>query len=89
MEKLIAVITLEEEEDRDLLACCMTEGTTDILSKRNMKHITYSTLTGRYLTDSEMKFREFFRVSRDMFHFILNEMKGDIITQERIQEIQN
>jgi cell division inhibitor SulA len=28
--------------------------------------------------DSEMKFREFFRVSRDIFHFILKQIKEDI-----------
>jgi hypothetical protein len=38
----------------------------------------YSTLIGRYLMDSEMKFREFFRVSRDIFHLILKEIKEDI-----------
>jgi hypothetical protein len=28
--------------------------------------------------DSEIKFREFFRVSRDIFHLILTEIKEDI-----------
>jgi hypothetical protein len=34
MEELIAVIILEEKED-DLLVNCVSEGTTDILNKRN------------------------------------------------------
>jgi hypothetical protein len=41
----------------------------------------YSTLIGRYLMDSELKFREFFRVSRHIFHLILTEIKEDITTR--------
>jgi hypothetical protein len=36
----------------------MSEGATEVLKKR--KHEHYSNLIGRYLMDSEMKFREFF-----------------------------
>jgi len=36
---------------------------------------------GRYLMDSEMKYREFFRVLRDIFHLILAEIKEDITTR--------
>jgi hypothetical protein len=39
---------------------------------------TTPSLIGRYFMDSEIKFREFFRVSRDIFHFILKEIKEDI-----------
>ena len=66
MEVLIPAIILEEEEDEDLLIYCMNEGATDIFKKREDEGY-YSTLIGMYLRDSEMKFREFFRVSRDIF----------------------
>ena len=58
----------------------MGEGATDIF-KKNKDEGYYSTLIGRYLMDSEMKFREFFRVSRDIFHLILTEIKEDITTR--------
>jgi len=58
---------------------CVSEGTTDILKEREDEGY-YSTLIGRYLMDSEVKFREFFRVSRDIFHLILTEIK-DITTR--------
>jgi hypothetical protein len=68
MEEFIAVVILEGVDDDDLLvyACCMSEGATDIFSKRKDEGC-YSSLIGRYLTDSENKFREFFGVSRDIF----------------------
>ena len=57
MDELTAAIILEEEEDDDV--CCMSEGATDIFKKtKDEGH--YSSLTGRYLMDSEIKFREFF-----------------------------
>ena len=80
MEVLIPAIILEDEEDEDLLIYCMSEGATDIFKKRKVEGY-YSTLIGRYLMDSEMKFREFFRVSRDIFHSILTEIKEDITTR--------
>ena len=67
-------IILEDEEDDDLLIYCMSEGATDIFKIRKDEGY-YSTLIGRYLMDSEMKFREFFRVSWDNFHLILTEIK--------------
>jgi len=60
----------------------MSEGATDIFKKRKNEGY-YSMLIGRYLTDSEMKFREFFRVSRGIFHLILKEIKEDIITRRQ------
>jgi hypothetical protein len=80
MEVLIPAIILEEEEDDDLLIYCMGEGAKDIFKKRKDEGY-YSTLIGRYLMDSEIKFREFFRVSRDVFHLILTEIKEDITTR--------
>ena len=74
MEVLIPAIILEEEEDEDLLIYCMSEGATDIFKKKEDRGY-YCTFIGRYLMDSEMKFREFFRVSRDIFHSILTEIK--------------
>lgn len=63
MEEVIAAIILDEDEDDDLLVYCVREGATDILSERNYEGY-YSSLIGRYLTDSEMKFREFFSFER-------------------------
>jgi hypothetical protein len=63
-----------------LLFYCMGEGAKDIFKKIKDEG-SYSTLIGRYLMDSEMKFREFFRVSRDIFHLILTEIKEDITTR--------
>jgi hypothetical protein len=76
MEVLLPAIILEDEED-DLLIYCMGEGAKDIFNKRK-DEVYYSTLIGRYLMDSEIKFREFFRVSRDIFHLILTEIEEDI-----------
>jgi len=58
----------------------MSECATDIFKKRKDKGY-YSALIGWYLMDSEMKFRVFFRVSRDIFHLILTEIKEDIRTR--------
>jgi len=69
MQELKAALILEEE-DNDLLVYCMSDSATDICKKRYDEGY-YSSLIGRYLMDSEMKFREFYRVSRDIFHFIL------------------
>ena len=80
MEALLRAIILEDEEDDDLLIYCISEGATDIFKKRRDEGY-YSTLIGRYLMDSEMKFREFFRVSRDIFHLILTEIREDITTR--------
>ena len=63
-----------------MMIYCMSEGATDIFRKRKDEGY-YSTSIGRYLMDSEMKFREFFRVSRDIFHLILTEIKEDITTR--------
>lgn len=65
MEEIVDSTMLEEEEDDDLLVYCICDGTKDIFSKR--KDGYYSRLIGRYLMDSEMNFREFFRISRDIF----------------------
>jgi hypothetical protein len=64
LEEIIAAIILEEE-DNDLLIYCMSGSATDILKKRKDEGF-YSTLILEYLMDSEMKFREFFEVSRDI-----------------------
>jgi len=80
VEVLIPAIMLEDEEYEDLLIYCMSQGATDIFKKRKDEGY-YSTLIGRYLMDSEMKFWEFFRVSRDIFHLILTEIKEDITTR--------
>jgi len=77
---LIPAIILEDEEDEDLLIYCMSECATDIFKKRKDEGY-YSALIGRYLIDSEMKFRECFRVSRDIFHLILTEIKEEIRTR--------
>jgi len=78
MELLIPAIIFEDEEDV-LLIYCMSGGAKDIFKKRKDEGY-YSMLMGRYLMDSEMKFSEFFRVSRDIFHLILTEIK-DITTR--------
>jgi hypothetical protein len=49
---------------------CMSNNATYICKKRYDEGY-YSSLIGTYLMDSEMKFAEFYRVSRDVFHFIL------------------
>jgi hypothetical protein len=63
MEELLAAIILEEEKDKDLLVYSMSDIATDIFKKRKDEGF-YSTLIRRYPMDSEMKFREFFAVSR-------------------------
>ena len=60
-----------------MLVYCMIEGAADILKCRKWKGY-YCTLLGRYLVDSEMKFREFLRVRRDVSLVILSEMKADV-----------
>jgi hypothetical protein len=74
LEELIAAIILEEEEDNDLLVYCMSNCATDIF-KNGKDEGYYSSLIGRYLMDSEMKFGEFSTVSRGIFLFILKEIK--------------
>jgi hypothetical protein len=48
----------------------MSDGATDILKKRRDERY-YCTLIEKYLMDSDMKFREFFGVSRDMLYVII------------------
>jgi hypothetical protein len=79
MEVLLPAIILEDEED-DLLIYCMSEDATDIFGKRKDGGYYYS-LLGRYMMDIDMKFGEFFRVSRDIFHIILTEIKEDVTTR--------
>jgi len=69
MQELKAALILEGE-DNDLLVYCMSDSATDICKKRYDEGY-YSSLIGRYLMGSELKFREFYRVSRDIFYFIL------------------
>ena len=57
----------------------MREHSADILKERNEKGY-YCSLLGRYLINSEMTFRESATVSRDIFHFILNEIKSNRTT---------
>ena len=65
LEELIAAIILEEEEDNDLLVYCMSDSATDIFIKKEDEGY-YTSLRGRHLMDSEMNFREFFRVFTDI-----------------------
>ena len=78
MVELVAAV-VEQEEDDDLLVYCMSHGAADIVKKRKYEGY-YSSLIGRHVLHCGMKFREFFRVSRDVFHISLNEIKGDITT---------
>jgi hypothetical protein len=64
MDELITAILLEEEEDDKLLVFCMSDGAKGNFSKN------YYSLLGRCLMDSEMKFRKFFGVSRDIFQSV-------------------
>jgi hypothetical protein len=66
LEELIAAIICEEEED---VVYPVSESAANILRKRKDEEY-YSSLMGRYLMNSELKFREFCTVSRDIFHFI-------------------
>jgi len=68
MEELTAAIICEEEED-DLLVYAVSESAANILRKRKDDGY-YSSLMDRYLMDSELKLREFCRISRDIFQFI-------------------
>jgi hypothetical protein len=60
-----------KDEDSDLLVYSMSDSATDILKKRKYKRF-YSILIEKYLMDSEMKFREFFGVSRDILVHVCN-----------------
>jgi hypothetical protein len=60
---------LEEEENDNLLVYCMSQGTKDIFKKTENEGY-YSSLIGRYLMDSEMKYRNSFRVSKEIFQSI-------------------
>ena len=62
-EEIIVAIIFEEEE-RDLLVCCMTGCSGHFKEKK------------RWRMESEMKFREYFTVWRDIFHLILKEIKA-------------
>lgn len=68
MEELIAAIICEEEAC-DLPVYPVSEGAANILRNRKDEGY-YSSLMGRYLMGSKLKFREFCRVSRDIFQFI-------------------
>jgi len=57
MEVVIPAIILADDEGDDLLIYCMGEGASDIFKKRKDEGY-YSSLIGRYLMDSEIKFRE-------------------------------
>jgi len=69
MKELTAALILEEE-DKDLLVYCVSDSATYIC-KKIYDEGYYSSLIGRYLMDSEIKVGEFYKVSRDIFHFVL------------------
>jgi len=69
MEEIIAAVICEEEEG-DLPVYPVIEGAANILRKRRDEGY-YSSWMGRYWMGSELKFREFCRVSRDIFQFII------------------
>jgi hypothetical protein len=68
MEELIAAIICGEEED-DLLVYPVSENAVNILGRRKDGYC--SSLIGRYLMDSELKLREFCRVSKDLIVLLI------------------
>jgi hypothetical protein len=58
------------EEEDDLQVYPVSESVADILSKRKDERYC-SSLIGRYMMDSELKFREFCRVSRDLIVLLI------------------
>jgi hypothetical protein len=67
--------TLEVGEDDDLPVYCVSGGVQQTFSVKEKDYEYNSSLIGRYWMDSEIKFTEFFRISRDfssllIFHLI-------------------
>ncbi|XP_063219239.1 uncharacterized protein LOC134531043 [Bacillus rossius redtenbacheri] len=77
MEAAISAVLLEEDADDDLLLSCFLEDDSDIFRRREDEGC-YSVLILRHLIDNETKFREYFRVSTEIFDTILGFVKEDI-----------
>jgi hypothetical protein len=65
LEQIVDTIMLEKEEDDDILVYCCVRVQRTFSVKR--KDGYYSSMIGRYLMNSEMNLREFFKISRDIF----------------------
>lgn len=78
-----------EEEDENWMATMLCEWneTLEIFTERKVEG-AYNALIRRHLLDEEEKFREYFRLSTSLFHFILNVIKYDIFLYpcNRVQE---
>lgn len=71
---------IEDEADEELLLLVhlFREESDRIYSERNMEGC-FNNLIQRHLIDNETRFRAYFRVSFELFNYILNFIREDII----------
>lgn len=78
MDVLTLYNILEDEADEELLllASYFRDENDEIVSERSREGC-YNTLIRRRLVDNETRFKSYFRVSFELFNYILNSIKED------------
>lgn len=80
--KIAAALLLYDEEEENvavLLDHKCFQKHSDIYKSREREG-SYKIFIERYLSESETRFKAFFRVSRDLFYYILSAIEEDITT---------
>jgi len=79
MDVLTLYNILEDETDEELLliANCLREEDNEMFTERSREGC-FNILVERRLIDNETRFRAYFRVSFELFNYILNYIKDDI-----------
>ena len=82
MDDLVLYLLLEEKDDNEILLHLANEKTSNApinpIFKQRRYEGCYTTLIDRHLLQDEVKFREYFRLNKAQFHFILDLIKNDI-----------
>lgn len=80
MDVALALHLLEEEQD-DIIIHLVTKvrRSRHIMLRQRNEEGAFNTLITKYLLDDETKFHEFFRLTRNQFHFVLSAIRADIV----------
>lgn len=78
---LLALYLLNEEEDDAIVRISISNvqrRPQHIMFRQRNTEGTYKNLICKYLVDDEEKFQQFFRLTKEQFHFVLSAIKPDI-----------
>lgn len=84
MDFFIAMVLAEEQDDDDvsaLLAVGSENNTVLEMFENRNKEGVYELLVLKHLSDNDTKFREFLRLTPQLFYIVLNHIKDEISSQ--------